>query len=100
MSGDIEVGKCEVCGKEGQLQRKYWNYDVKCDCHSPNHFEMIRHCANCEPKEPISTKILNPKFVCTFNTDELDLIEEFGEDTVRMMINNLQAIKELEVEDE
>lgn len=29
-----------------------------------------------------------------------DLIEEFGEDTVRLMIDNLEALKDLEVKDD
>lgn len=52
-----EFGKCEVCGKEGLLQRTTYHYDVKCECHGPNHFEMIRHCATCKPKEPVYTSI-------------------------------------------
>jgi hypothetical protein len=56
--GDIETGKCQVCGKEGAVQRTYFRYDIKCECHSPNHFEIVWHCATCEPKEPIETKIL------------------------------------------
>ncbi len=57
MSGCIEFGKCEVCGKEAQLQRTYWHYAIKCECHSPSHFEMKRHCADCVPTEPTTTKI-------------------------------------------
>lgn len=61
MSGDVEFGKCEVCGKEDvSLRRTYFHYDIpgiKCTCHSPDHFILIRHCCNCEPKEPQYTKI-------------------------------------------
>lgn len=58
MSGNIEVGKCEVCGKENvQLTRTYFNYNLKCECHSPNHFEKISHCKDCEPIEPTYTKV-------------------------------------------
>ena len=55
MSGNIEYSKCEVCGKEAPLQRTYWHYLIKCECHSPSHFEMVRHCSSCVPKEPITT---------------------------------------------
>ena len=55
--GEIEVGKCEVCGNEKQLKRKYFHYDFKCECHSPNHFELVRHCNECTPKAPVSTKV-------------------------------------------
>ena len=57
MSGDIEFGKCTVCGKERPLQRTYWRYDIKCECHSPYHFEMKSHCKDCIPKEPSFTEI-------------------------------------------
>lgn len=53
--GDIEFGKCDVCGEDKTLSRKYYYYDVKCDCcnrkDSP-HFEIVRYCSNCEPKPP------------------------------------------------
>lgn len=55
--GDIEFGKCEVCGKETSLQRSCFYYDIECECHSPYHFEFVKHCRNCIPKEPEITKI-------------------------------------------
>jgi hypothetical protein len=57
MAGDIEYGACEVCYKEAPLSRKYYHYDIKCECHSPKHFEIVRHCKDCTPKEPKTTKI-------------------------------------------
>lgn len=57
MSGCCEYGKCEVCGKEGILIRTYFRYDIQCECHSPNHYEMVRHCPTCVPSEPEVTKI-------------------------------------------
>jgi hypothetical protein len=64
MSGDVEHGKCEVCGIEGPLDRTYFRYAIQCECHSPQHFELVRHCKNCVPKEPKETKI-------TIKTDNL-----------------------------
>ena len=55
--GNVEFGKCEICGKETILKRTYFMYHIKCECHSPNHFELVRHCDNCTPIEPIETKI-------------------------------------------
>ena len=56
--GDMEIGRCECCGAENvPLQRKYFRYHVKCECCSPEHFVMVRHCEDCEPKEPMETKI-------------------------------------------
>lgn len=56
--GDIEVGRCKICGKEDiPINRKYYHYDIKCECHSPQHFEIVYHCNDCEPKEPYETKI-------------------------------------------
>ena len=65
MSGEIEYGMCEVCKKETQLQRTYWHYVIKCECHSPSHFEMIRHCADCIPQEPTTT-------IITFKTETIE----------------------------
>ena len=55
--GAIEYGICEVCLKEGPLVRTYYHYDIKCECHSPNHFELVRHHEECIPKEPAFTRI-------------------------------------------
>lgn len=60
--GDIEYGTCEICGLDSNLERKYFYYDVKCNCHSPSHFELVRHCSQCIPLPPKSTVIfLTPK---------------------------------------
>ena len=53
--GDVEHGICEICGKEDFLQRTYFRYDFKCECHSPQHFELVIHCKDCVPKPPKST---------------------------------------------
>jgi hypothetical protein len=58
MSGDCEFGKCDICSKENYLQRTYFHYDIKCECHSPKHFELVIHCSNCVPNEPKETKII------------------------------------------
>lgn len=68
MSGSIEFGACEVCGEEAELQRKYYRYNIKCECHGPQHFELVRHCKNCEPKEPVETKV-------TFRTELIEKIK-------------------------
>jgi len=58
MTGAIEIDKCDVCGKENvHVSRKYYRYDIKCECHSPHHFELVRYCKDCIPKEPKETKI-------------------------------------------
>ena len=60
-----EIGKCEVCGKDGSLIRTYFRYnDVKCKCHNDCHFEMVRHHKDCVPKEPTYTKV-------SFKTEDL-----------------------------
>lgn len=56
--GSMEYGLCEVCGEEAPLRRTYFHYNIKCECHSPNHFEMVRHCETCEPVEPTETKVI------------------------------------------
>jgi hypothetical protein len=57
MSGEIEFGKCDICGKQGVLSRKYYHYDIICRCHSPKHFDLVRHCKDCKPVRPMETKI-------------------------------------------
>jgi len=53
----IECGKCEICGKDAPLQRTYFYYDIQCECHSPQHFEVVSHCADCTPSEPRETRV-------------------------------------------
>lgn len=57
MSGEIQVDYCEVCGELGPVQRTTFYYGIKCECHSPEHFELVLHCKKCIPKEPLFTKI-------------------------------------------
>ena len=64
MSGLVEVSKCDICGNEGPVQRKYYHYKIKCECCSsggkPQHFEIVRHCSNCTPKPP---KYIKPQLI-------------------------------------
>lgn len=55
---NIEFGTCEICGIDSYLSRKYFRYDIKCECHTPEHFEMVRHCNSCIAKEPIETHVI------------------------------------------
>lgn len=55
---DAEIGKCVVCGTIGVVARTYFSYDIKCECHAPNHFEIVKHCVGCVPKEPTETRIV------------------------------------------
>ena len=56
---DLEYGVCGVCGKQNvRVHRKYYNYpDIKCECHSPHHFDLVLHCDDCKPKQPMFTRI-------------------------------------------
>ena len=57
-----EYGKCDICGKDDYLSRKYYYYNLKCDCclsgGKEEHFELIRYCKNCKPKPPKYIKAL------------------------------------------
>lgn len=64
---NIEFGKCEICGNETSLDRTYFRYDIQCECHSPRHFELVRHCNKCVPVEPKVTQL-------TIKTDVLNKI--------------------------
>jgi hypothetical protein len=75
-------GRCDVCGKDEELTRTYFYYPIKCECHSPNHFELRQHGKDCIPKEPIYTQV-------EFKTEDLKnpigiampiLIEELKKD--------------------
>ena len=55
--GEIEQNKCTMCGIVAIVQREYYHYDIKCECHSPNHFEIVWYCKNCTPEEPKTTRI-------------------------------------------
>lgn len=57
MCGSVNFGKCDICGKEANLNRKYFYYGIKCECHSPEHFEIVEHCSECTPKPPKRTTI-------------------------------------------
>lgn len=59
--GEQEYGTCEVCGEDAVLVRTYFYFDIKCECHSPIHFEVVSHCMFCKPKEPTKTVVhMNP----------------------------------------
>lgn len=47
MSGDINFGICEKCGKEAQLNRIYDKFSFPCACHSPTHFMLHNLCEDC-----------------------------------------------------
>ena len=61
MSGCIEHGLCQYCGYSGPINRKYYYYGIKCECHSPEHFEIVWHCDKCEPKDPGIDRIILSK---------------------------------------
>ncbi len=55
--GTSESGTCDICKTEcHSLARKYYKYDVDCECcggaAKDYHFEIVKHCFNCEPKPP------------------------------------------------
>lgn len=60
-----ETGTCEVCGQQNvPVSRAYFYYGIQCECHSPEHFEIVFHCLACTPKPPTTTKVeMKPKMV-------------------------------------
>lgn len=55
MSGEQENGTCPYCNIHLPLNRKYYKYDIKCDCcnsKEDDHFEIILHCNTCKPTPP------------------------------------------------
>lgn len=65
----VEFGKCDYCGRETNVKRKYFYYNIKCDCHSPRHFEIRYYCKDCTPRPPHETKV-------TYLSHSLPPIEE------------------------
>lgn len=73
MCGEIEVGTCEICGRKNvQLNRKTYEYDIPCECHSDEHKILIRYCNECKPKEPELTRI-------TVKTEDLKDLRKLGQ---------------------
>lgn len=65
MAGDIEFGTCDVCHQDKNLNRKYYRYNIQCDCcnsKKDNHFEIVRHCNTCVPAPPINV-LVNMKHI-------------------------------------
>lgn len=58
MSGCAPYGKCEVCGKEGNMTRTVYEYDIKGGYHDENHMEEVWHCVNCKPQAPEYIKVM------------------------------------------
>lgn len=55
---DREEGSCSVCGEYGAVQRRYFHYDVDCDCcNGSQHFKFLYHCSDCVPKAPTKIRI-------------------------------------------
>jgi len=42
------------------------HYPIKCECHSPQHFEIKRYCNDCFPVEPEITKLIVRTEVLTY----------------------------------
>lgn len=74
--GDIEFGKCDICGKEAQLERTYFIYDINCQCcgckHDGRdmHFELVRHCEDCTPDVP---RVIKPLLMSAIYNKEYRL---------------------------
>jgi hypothetical protein len=56
--GEQEFGRCPICGEDKPLIRKYYYYNIKCDCCSPTHFELRYHCKDCKPQKPFTVRVV------------------------------------------
>lgn len=94
--GDIEVGTCMVCSKENvQLRRTYFNYPIKCECHSPNHFEIVRHCKDCEAEVPeVSTVLLSEQNHEIPTTIKMILPDGLSYVTLKQEVNKIILMKD------
>jgi hypothetical protein len=58
---DFELGVCDICKTEANVSRTYYYYDIKCDCCNTKddpHFEVVRTCIDCDPKPPLSLRVI------------------------------------------
>ena len=56
--GDVEIGTCDICMLNNtELSRKYYYYDIECECCVGKHSAYCKYCKNCSPEEPEETKI-------------------------------------------
>lgn len=69
MNGYNEIDKCDYCEKITNVRRKYFRYNIKCDCHSAKHVEIRRYCKYCTPTIPHETKV-------TYSIQTLSPMEE------------------------
>lgn len=54
MSGDQELTRCSICGHKSVVERKYYYYDINCECcNGKHHFEIVRYCSKCKPEPPL-----------------------------------------------
>lgn len=92
--GEILTGTCEICGAENvSLIRRTFYYDCQCECHSPCHFDIVKHCVNCKASQPKTTKITvrktdkknlkYPYVAFTVPTDKLMALKDVTEDSLR-----------------
>lgn len=79
--GEIEFGKCDICGKETELERTYFYYPIHCECcgskdkdGQKQHFELVHHCKDCPAPMP---KEIHP------------LIRSMNGDLIRANISNI-----------
>lgn len=56
--GDQMYGYCSFCKEDKILQRTYFYYDIKCECHTGNHFVIVDHCYDCKAQEPRETRVI------------------------------------------
>lgn len=51
--GSCEIAKCTFCGIATEVVRKYYHYNMDCECCSGDkHFEIVRYCKDCTPHPP------------------------------------------------
>ena len=79
--GGIEFGKCDICGKETELERTYFYYPIHCECcgskdkdGQKQHFELVHHCKDCPAPMP---KEIHP------------LLRSMNGDLIRANISNI-----------
>ncbi len=74
-----ESGTCDICKSSNTiLNRKYYYYNIKCDCcnsKNDNHFHIIRHCSLCFPKPPSSINVV---------------LKPILEDNINILLSNIE----------
>ena len=57
MKGTMEQATCSMCGTFTIVARKFYHYEIICECCSDRHIEVVQYCSACKPVPPEFIKL-------------------------------------------